>query len=109
MISDGSGWIGVRMETIMSRQKAVSEVLAIYDSGRNVRVTDKADGTAKAEDFDTWLGHTVDKDHIPDGLSLNDAKEIMHDYAMTFYGKKRESALSAARAKHDADGGGEDE
>lgn len=148
------------METVMTRQKAVSEVLALYDRidelngalddmagrlaeaernaagerpddgglservakvlpallwekvctyGRSVRVMDNDDGTFRAEDFGAWLSHSMSKDYVPDGLSFNDAKEILHDYAMTVYRENRESALAAARARRDAEGGGEDE
>lgn len=148
------------MEAIMNRQKAVSEVLALYDridelngalddmAGRlaeaernaagehpgdgglservakvlpallwdkaapyrnGVSVTDNNDGTYKVEDFATWISYVIDRDRIPDCLSLNDAKEILHDYAMTVYRENRESALADARARHDAEGGGEDE
>lgn len=77
--------------------------------GRSVRVMDDDDGTFRVEDFGAWLSHSISKDYVPDGLSLNDAKEILHDYAMTVYRENRESALAAARARHDAEGGGEDE
>lgn len=148
------------METVMNRQKAVSEVLALYDRidelngalddmagrlaeaernaagerpdddglseraakvlpallwdkvaryGRSVRVMDNDDGTFRVEDFGAWLSHSISNDYVPDCLSLNDAKEILHDYAMTVYRENRESALADARARHDAEGGGEDE
>lgn len=77
--------------------------------GKSVRVMDNDDGTFRVEDFGAWLSHSISKDYVPDGLSLNDAKEILHDYAMTVYRENRESALAAARARHDAEGGGEDE
>lgn len=148
------------METVMNRQKAVAEVLALYDRidelngalddmsgrlaeaernsadghpgdgglseramkmlpallwekvspyGRSVRVMDNDDGTFKADDFGQWLSRAIDRDRVPDGLSLDDAKEIIRDYAATVYKQSRESALADARARHDAEGGGEDE
>lgn len=77
--------------------------------GRGVRVMDNDDGTFQVEDFGAWLSHSISKDYVPDGLSLDDAKKILHDYAMTVYRENRESALADARARHDAEGGGEDE
>lgn len=81
--------------------------VARYSQG--VRVTARDDGSVSAERFEEWLARNVYRDYLPGGLSANDAVEIMHDYALPIYDKRRTEAIADARAKHDGKDGGEDE
>ena len=77
--------------------------------GQTVRVTACDDGSMSAERFDAWLARRIYRDYLPDGISANDAVEIMRDYALPIYDKRRTEAIADARAKLDEDGGGEDD
>ena len=76
---------------------------------QNVRVTARDDGSMSVERFDAWLTRNICRDYIPDGISANDAVEIMRDYALPIYDKRRTEAIADARAKRDEEGGGDDE
>lgn len=77
--------------------------------GQTVRVTARDDGSVSAERFEAWLARNVDRDSLPDGLSANDAVEIVHDYALPIYDKRRTEAIADARRERDGKGGGTDE
>lgn len=74
-----------------------------------VRVTARDDGSVSVERFDGWLARNVDRDYLPDGLSANDAVEIMRDYALPVYDKRRTEAIATARKERDGKDGGEDD
>ena len=76
---------------------------------QNVRVMARDDGSMSVERFDAWLTRNICRDYIPDGISANDAVEIMRDYALPIYDKRRTEAIADARAKRDEEGGGDDE
>ena len=80
---------------------------ARYSQG--VRVTARDDGSVSVERFEAWLARNVNRDYLPDGLSANDAVEIVRDYALPIYDKRRTEAIADARKEHDGKGGGEDE
>lgn len=77
--------------------------------GQTIRVTACDDGSLSVERFDAWLTRRIDRDYLPDGISVNDAVEIMRDYALPIYDKRRTEAIADARAERDGNGGGEDE
>jgi len=77
--------------------------------GQTVRVTACDDGSLSVERFDAWLTRRIDRDYLPDGISVNDAVEIMRDYALPIYDKRRTEAIADARAERDGKGGGEDD
>ena len=77
--------------------------------GQTVRVTACEDGSLSVERFDAWLARRIGRDYLPDGISVNDAVEIMRDYALPIYDKRRAEAIADARAERDGKGGGEDE
>ena len=77
--------------------------------GLSVRVTVCDDGSLSVERFDAWLGHVLVRDYLPDGISVNDAVEIMRDHALTIYDKQRTEAIADARAERDGKDGGKDE
>lgn len=79
---------------------------ARYNQG--VRVTARDDGSVSVERFEAWLARNVYRDYLPDGLSANDAVEIVRDYAIPIYDKRRTEAIADARARRDEEGGGED-
>ena len=76
---------------------------------QSVRVTACDDGSLSVERFEAWLARRIDRDDLPDGLSVNDAVEIMRDYALPIYDKRRTEAIADARKERDGKGGGEDE
>ena len=77
--------------------------------GQTVRVTVCDDGSLSVERFDAWLARRIDRDYLPDGISVNDAMEIMRDHALPIYDKQRTEAIADARAERDGKGGGEDD
>ena len=77
--------------------------------GQAVRVTARDDGSVSVERFEEWLARNVDRDYLPDVLSVNDAVEIVRDYALPIYDKRRTEAIADARKEHDGNDGGEDE
>ena len=81
--------------------------VARYSHG--VRVTARDDGSVSAERFEAWLARNVYRDYLPDGLSANDAVEIVRDYALTVYDKRRTEAIADARARRDEEDGDKDE
>ena len=79
---------------------------ARYSQG--VRVTARDDGSVSVERFEAWLARNV-RDYLPDGLSANDAVEIVRDYALPIYDKRRTEAIADVRKERDGKGGGEDD
>lgn len=77
--------------------------------GQTVRVTACDDGSLSVERFDAWLTRRIDRDYLPDVISVNDAVEIMRDYALPIYDKQRTEAIADARAERDGKDGDEDE
>ena len=77
--------------------------------GQTVRVTVCDDGSVSVERFDAWLARRIDRDYLPDGISVNDAMEIMRDHALPIYDELRTEAIADARAERDGKDGGEDE
>ena len=81
--------------------------VARYNQG--VRVTARDDGSVSAERFEAWLARNVERDYLPDGLSANDTMEIVRDYALPIYDKRRTEAIADARKERDEEDGGEDD
>ena len=74
-----------------------------------VRVTARDDGSVSVARFEAWLARHVVRDPRPDGRSANDAVEIVRDYALPIYDKRRTEAIADARKERDGKGGGEDD
>lgn len=76
---------------------------------QTVSVTACDDGSLSVERFEAWLARRIDRDCLPDGISVNDAVEIMRDYTLPIYDERRTEAIAYARKERDGKGGGEDE